>query len=456
MAARMSDALPLFGAADTHSAIVWRAGRPISIKALLADARCLAKQLPDATFQLNLCADRYHFLVALAAAALRGQTLLSPPSRAPADLLQLARRQRSLYCLHDNDPACPELPSLRFPALSSNPADGGEPPLIAAQRIIAELYTSGSTGTPSAHPKSWRMLYRGAELTGRRLGLDRLSNASIVCCVPAQHMYGLETSILLPLRWGLAVSAEQPFFAADIAAALNAAPAPRILVATPIHLRCCIAEGAELPDLAFILCATAPLSRALAQKAEQRYHTQVLEIYGATETGAVATRRPACEESWRTLPGVSLQRHKARWRLRAEHLPSAVELHDDIQLESPVCFQLKGRHADLIKIAGKRASLADLNHQLLAIDGVEDGVFFHPDGAGAGVKRLAAFVVAASMDEQQILDALRDKLDPAFLPRPLFKVDKLPRNGAGKLSRQSLLELFQRSERPRQERQACD
>jgi acyl-coenzyme A synthetase/AMP-(fatty) acid ligase len=69
---------------------------------------------------------------------------------------------------------------------------------------------------------------------------------------------------------------------------------------------------------------------------------------------------------------------------------------------------------------------------------------------------LAAFVVAASMDEQQILDALRDKLDPAFLPRPLFKVDKLPRNGAGKLSRQSLLELFQRSERPRQERQACE
>ena len=40
-------------------------------------------------------------------------------------------------------------------------------------------------------------------------------------------------------------------------------------------------------------------------------------------------------------------------------------------------FLLHGRLADLVNIAGKRSSLAYLNHQLNSIGGVQDGAFFH-------------------------------------------------------------------------------
>jgi acyl-coenzyme A synthetase/AMP-(fatty) acid ligase len=68
---------------------------------------------------------------------------------------------------------------------------------------------------------------------------------------------------------------------------------------------------------------------------------------------------------------------------------------------------LRGRNSDLLEIAGKRASLGDLNRRLLAIAGVEDGVMFTLDADAGSVCRLAALVVAPALSEAHILAALR-------------------------------------------------
>jgi len=107
--------------------------------------------------------------------------------------------------------------------------------------------------------------------------------------------------------------------------------------------------------------------------------------------------------------------------------------------------------ADLINIAGKRNSLAYLNLQLNAVPGVLDGVFAMPEEADAcGVTRLAAFVVAPGLAPAGLLAALRERIDPVFLPRPLVFVDALPRNATGKLPKEALARLAQASAaRPR-------
>jgi acyl-coenzyme A synthetase/AMP-(fatty) acid ligase len=87
----------------------------------------------------------------------------------------------------------------------------------------------------------------------------------------------------------------------------------------------------------------------------------------------------------------------------------------------------------VVNVAGKRASLAGLNAQLLAIPGVVDGAFFVPEDDGSGVKRLAALVVAPGVPSRRLLEELRRRVDPAFLPRPLRLVAELPRNTTGKL-----------------------
>ena len=108
---------------------------------------------------------------------------------------------------------------------------------------------------------------------------------------------------------------------------------------------------------------------------------------------------------------------------------------------------LFGRNTDLIKIAGKRALLSDLNHHLLAINGIKDGAFFMPDAetqsdSGHRETRLAAFVVAPDLSKKALLDQLRTNIDSVFLPRPLKFVAALPRNETGKLPRGKLLELL--------------
>jgi acyl-coenzyme A synthetase/AMP-(fatty) acid ligase len=103
---------------------------------------------------------------------------------------------------------------------------------------------------------------------------------------------------------------------------------------------------------------------------------------------------------------------------------------------------LLGRSADLINIAGKRTCLAYLNHQLTAITGVADGAFLMPDEEAAdGVTRLTAFIVAPGLSAATIIQALRERIDPVFLPRPLVFVDALPRNATGKLPREALKTL---------------
>jgi len=104
-------------------------------------------------------------------------------------------------------------------------------------------------------------------------------------------------------------------------------------------------------------------------------------------------------------------------------------------------FVLHGRNADMVNVAGKRTSLAYLNHQLASIPGVRDGVYFEPQDSDEGVTRLMAFIVAPGLTPEAVLGALRERVDPVFLPRPLHFVSALPRNATGKLPREVLVRL---------------
>jgi acyl-coenzyme A synthetase/AMP-(fatty) acid ligase len=99
-------------------------------------------------------------------------------------------------------------------------------------------------------------------------------------------------------------------------------------------------------------------------------------------------------------------------------------------------------------VAGKRTSLSYLNLQLNAVPGVVDGAFFWPEHDDLskldGVTRLTAFVVAPGLDVAQLQAALRLCIDAAFMPRPLYLVDALPRNATGKLPHADLQDLARR------------
>jgi acyl-coenzyme A synthetase/AMP-(fatty) acid ligase len=171
-----------------------------------------------------------------------------------------------------------------------------------------------------------------------------------------------------------------------------------------------------------------------------------MEIYGSTETGLIATRRPTQTAEWQLLPGIKLTVADDCVYAYGGHIEAATVMNDVVEPVTDEHFLLHGRIADMVNIAGKRHSLASLNHLLSTIPGVIDGVFYMPNENNLHhVTRLAAFVVAPGMDAPHLLTALREYLAPAFLPRPLLFVDALPRNDTGKLSQAALQSLLQSS-----------
>ena len=438
--------LALLVAGDPARIVAWRDGRPVSAAQFLAHVRAVADTLPGASAAVNLCEDRYAFLVAFCAIALRGQANLLPSSRAHAAVDEAMAPHPGCYALGDQplDPAPCGYRQLQLPGDAEAFDHAPAWPSLPAGQVVAIGYTSGSTGVPGAHVKTWGSFH--ASNAGNLAMLRGVvgERFTVVATVPPQHMYGMEMSVLMPLLGDVAVHAGRPFFPADVAAALAEVEAPRLLVTTPVHLRALVESGVSLPPLAAMLSATAPLPAELARAAEQRFAAPLLEVFGSTETCVFAGRRPVIDERWSLYDGVRLHPQPDGTQVEAPQLSTPVTLADIVSLsDGGRRFSLRGRHADMLEIAGKRASLGDLTHRLLAIPGVRDGVMFQLDEADAlGIHRIAALAVAPGMDEHAILDALRGAFDPLFLPRPLRLVPALPRNETGKLPRAALLELL--------------
>lgn len=438
--------LPLLDAVDPARVLAWRDGEAVTAERFLAHVHAVAAGLPAAAAAVNLCEDRYAFLVAFCAIVLRGQANLLPSSRAPEAVDEVMAAHPGCYALGEQalDPAPHGY--RRLPPLDTVPMHGlaGGWPLVPADQVAAIGYTSGSTGTPSANIKTWRSFHASNAGNLAMLRAAVGPRFEVVATVPPQHMYGMEMSVLLPLLGDVAVHGGRPFFPADVAAALAEVPAPRVLVTTPVHLRAVVESGITLPPLAAMLSATAPMPVELAQAAEQRFGAPVLEVFGSTETCVFASRRPTVDEDWVLYDGVALHPQPDGTAVEAPQLEAPVNLADIVSLsDGGRRFRLRGRHADMLEIAGKRASLGDLTRRLLAIPGVRDGVVFQlGDGDVLGVHRIAALAVAPGLDEHAILDALRRAIDPLFLPRPLKLVGALPRNETGKLPRNALLELL--------------
>ncbi|MBS1207755.1 MAG: AMP-dependent synthetase and ligase [Proteobacteria bacterium] len=433
--------LPLLPDLPAHQIVAFRQGQAINRAVFLHDVLGLAQRLPADRPLLNLCQDRYLFALGLFAGIVRGNLSLLPNSTAPESLHALQAQHPDLLCLHDHADVPSGFELLRVEPRPPMPSPTLPPmPQIAADQPVALVFTSGSTGTPQPHIKRFGRLVNITRAGAARIWAETGGPCAVLGTVPFQHMYGLESSVLLPLLGGGILCAERPYFPADVAAALEALPTPRFLVTTPFHLRNLLEAQIPIPPLAALVSATAPLTRELALQAERQLDAPVLEIYGSTETGQMATRIPTRTEQWTLFPEISLIREGETTIASGAYTEQDIVLGDVLELLDAQHFHLLGRGADMINIAGKRSSLAFLNNVILRLPGVRDAAFCLPHDGEAS--RLAAFVVAPGVTAREIQQGLRAYVDAVFLPRPIIFVDSLPRNATGKIPAAALAGLI--------------
>lgn len=432
---------------------------------LVRDVLAVAARLPapgPGSEVLVVCGDRYHVAVAALAAWQRGHAVALPPNAAPETVRALRRRGGVVALLHDTD--TPDEFDLR-PWLVDPGGDRAGPDLalgagpellaaIAGERVIATVYTSGSTGAHQACPKTATQLLGEAAALARCFGVTGARR--VVATAPPHHLYGLLFSVLMPLAAGASFVRETPLHAETVAATARRYAAD-LLVSVPIHLRSLtVLAAGELPGFAEVFSSGAALPSETAA-ALGGLGLVVTEIYGASETGGIAWRRHvpgAVEASWAALPGVAVEADASgRLLLRSPFLPpdAAVPFacEDVIEVLADGRFKLLGRRDGVLKIGGKRVALAEVEQRLLAQPWLADAAVAASAAPGPrGQEIVAAVVGRGSMGDAELIAKVRHGLlqwfDPVVVPRKIKIVPRLPREESGKLTRARLLALFER------------
>ena len=391
---------------------------------------------------LILYEQRHHFLIALLALALNKGAAILPPDLTSNALNKLTSSNPKLVVLADNAPAELQTQSTiqshqidaALAHVKSNPLPFSANKLNNTLSSISDakilLYTSGTTGEPKEIIKTWNEMTLSALVAIERFNLQEPTY--IVGTVPSQHMFGLETTIFWPLFSKATLWCGRPIFPEDIIAALSVNNTqPGLLVSTPLHLDKISAFELNWPKhLSRILSATAPLLPELAEQVEQKLKVQLFEVYGSTETASIASRQTARSDLWTCYSNIEFKPlENGRYSVKTPGSECYHALNDQIELDEDNTFKLGKRDSDLIKIAGKRASLTELNYHLNAIEGVIEGTFLLPISA----QRLTLFVVT-SLSRETLLLELRKSVDSVFLPRPIIFLDALPRSNVGKIS----------------------
>jgi acyl-CoA synthetase (AMP-forming)/AMP-acid ligase II len=373
------------------------------------------------------CQDTWRFAVNLFALLSNGATIIVPANAQPETLTALAWEVDRII----DDDFVPSLGEWRAAPV--------------ADQMLLQFHTSGSTGASKRIGRSLAQMDVEIAALDSLWGKE-LEGAPTMATVPHQHVYGLTFKLLWPLAAGRPFFTRQHDLWEDVLADL---PPGAILVTSPSHLT----RLGGLPPVVhaprLVLSAGAPLPEAAALAARDLLRVPVSEIYGSTETGAIATRkRDGDEGAWSPLPCYGIRRNGAGL-LELDAFGETITLADRIDLEGDGRFHLRGRADRIAKIEGKRIDLDDVERILTALDEVETASVLVLKGA-----TLAAVVVpsAAGRDHLDKLGSFRfsrrlrkavgRSLEPAGLPRRWRFVESMPVAAMGKRRACDMSALF--------------
>lgn len=292
----------------------------------------------------------------------------------------------------------------------------------SARIIVA---SSGSTGCPQRHVHALAELLDEATFFARQLPDCR----RVVALVPAHHLYGLIWTALLPQLLDVPVVARvvgEPLL-------LDAGD---LVVAVPDQWQAMLRLTRRFPAGVIGVSSAAPLDNRLADELRTAGLARLIDIYGSSETSAIAMRTlPATAYEllprWQWLPHEDVgSDHVSDTRI-GDARGNAYLLPDHVERIGARGLRPTGRRDGMVQVGGHNVSPARVAELLRATGGVADAaVRLGSDG------RLKAFIVPTT-DADTLAPLLQQviatRLASHEQPRHLRFGDALPRTAMGKL-----------------------
>jgi len=342
--------------------------------------------------------------------------------------------------------------------------------------LAAILYTSGTTGRSKGAMLTHDNLLSNA-LTLRDLwrftSADRLIHA-----LPIFHTHGLFVASNVTLLSGASMYL-LPKFDAD--EALRLMESATVMMGVPtFYVRLVQHAGLTREATArmrLFVSGSAPLLAETHRSFSEKTGHAILERYGMTETNMNTSNPYHGDRLAGTvgfpLPGVSLRIvdpetgksvpdgetgmievkgpnvFKGYWKMpektAAEFRMDGFFITGDLgKIDERGYVHIVGRGKDLVISGGYNIYPKEVETEIDGMPGVVESAVIgvpHPD-FGEGVTAVVVRAKGATLDEQAVLDALKDRLARYKQPKRVLFVDDLPRNTMGKVQKNVLRETY--------------
>lgn len=281
--------------------------------------------------------------------------------------------------------------------------------------------TSGSTGLPKACLHDVAELREEAHCLATRLPDRR----RVVALVPVHHLYGIVWTVFLPEALGV-----------DVVDRVLGSPlslqAGDLVVAVPDQWKAIERLGVTVPEDCIAVSSAGTITNELADALIRLGFRRVVDIYGSSETGAIAMR-DAPDPAYDLIPRWDLVADGGDWGLR-DRRGRILPLPDHAERLGERLLRPIARRDGAVQVGGRNVWPEQVANVLREANGVADIAVRL--GKHGGLK---AFVVpVAGTNTAALRQALEDvavaTLEREQRPRGYSFGASLPRNAMGKLT----------------------
>ncbi|HOO71040.1 MAG TPA: fatty acid--CoA ligase family protein [Spirochaetota bacterium] len=327
----------------------------------------------------------------------------------------------------------------------------GDPLELSLERDLDSeflmLFTGGSTGKPKVWPKTVRNVFAEAMYLSKKYSFSR--EDKILATVPPYHIYGFLFSVLIPLVSGASVIERVCTFPREIINAIEQ-ESPTVLVAVPVHYR--VLKGAQFSGNALrtAFSSAGPLNPEDGESFSRTSGVPIVEVYGSTETGGIATRcRARGETSLRIFDNVDWKIMNERLCVHSEFISPTLTFDregffvtgDRAEKDGEGSFRLMGRADGVVKVAGKRIDIEEMQEKIRGIPHITDCIIV-PIESRKGKETELGALIEGDVEESVLREKMKAMFEPYALPRRVRIVTAIPRLKTGKYDRKKIIEYF--------------
>jgi acyl-coenzyme A synthetase/AMP-(fatty) acid ligase len=322
--------------------------------------------------------------------------------------------------------------------------------LRSPDSIFLKLFTGGSTGAPKIWSKTIRNMFGEAFFLSDKFSIS--SADRFAATVPPIHIYGLLFTVLVPLVASAAVLDGVFTYPHEIhRSILNMRST--VLISIPIHYRVLKGNGMKRESLRLAFSSAGKLNQADSNAFFEQTGLGVIEIYGSTESGGIATR--CCvkgQEHFFAYECVDWKIEEDQLHVRSDFVSpdidrdddGFIEIGDQVRSDNKEGFKLIGRADRIVKVAGKRVDLDEVKNKIIQLANVTDALVLSTKSQTGRENEIWA-LIEGNIGKNEFKQQIMTMLESYAMPRRIRIVENIPVSSTGKYDKTTIERIFQKN-----------